>query len=203
LGYSIPSEKDYEEQGGGTSDFKLLPADDYIVEVAQVTEQPNKKDIFADAEKPRFYLGLEVRLKPISFSNGDELVDEDGGDIVGTPLFFDWLDTERVGLKPQPAKARKFFAAALGVPVEDRIDLDDFQDLVGKRLVAVVITKPNAKGVRKNKVSDYRPIRNRGRRAAAAETAAPAPQTAPAGPLPNQVEVAADAFSGNDDDLPF
>lgn len=199
MGYSIPSESDYAEQGGGGSDFKLLPADDYIVEVTQVTEQPNKKDIFADPDKPRFFLGLEVRLKPISFSNGDEVVDEDGGDIVGSPLFFDWLDTERVGLKPQPAKARKFFAAALGVAIEDRIDLADFQDLVGKRLIAVVITKPNAKGVRKNKVSDYRPIRNRTRRAAA-ETA---PQAAPAGPLPNQVEVAADAFSGADDDLPF
>jgi len=199
LGLNIPSESDYAEQGGGGSDFKLLPADDYIVEVAQVTEQPDKKDIFAKPEAPRTFLGLEVRLKPISFSNGDDLVDEDGGDIVGSPLFFDWLDTERVGLKPQPAKARKFFAAALGVAVEDRITLSDFQDLVGKRLIAVVITKPNAKGERKNKVSDYRIIRTRGRKAAE-EVAAPVPQTAPAGPLANQVDA---ADLGNEDDLPF
>jgi hypothetical protein len=195
LGYSIPSEQDYTEQGGGGSDFKLLPADDYIVEVKQVTEQPNKVDIFADKDKPRTFLGLELRLKPVSFSNGDDIVDEDGGEPTGDPLFFDWLDTGRVGLKPQPSKARKFFAAATGVPVEDRIDINDFQDLVGKRLIAVVITKPNAKGERKNRVSDYRPIRNRGRRAAAAQ-AAPAPAAA------TEV-VAADAFDGNEDDLPF
>lgn len=194
MGLNIPSESDYAESGAG-SDFKLLPADDYIVEVTQVTEQPNKKDIF---NPDRTFLGLEVRFKPISFSNGDELVDEDGADLTFKPMFIDWLDTERVGLKPQASKSRKFFAAALGLAVEDRITLSDFQDLVGKRLVVVVITKANQKGVRQNRISDYRLLRTRGRRAAATEAPAPAAQAVEA----KAAEVAAD-LSGNDDDLPF
>lgn len=203
MGVSIPSEAEYAANNSGGGDFSLFPADDYILEVESVTIQKDKVDIF-DKPKPgeaqRTYDGLEVRFRPISFANGDELVDEDGNDIPANrnPLFFDWFDPERVGLKPQPAKARKFFAYSTGVELEDRIDIEDFADLVGKRLIGVVVIKTNAAGVRRNKVTDYRPIR---RRRGAASQAAPA--TTPEAKLapvsePVKAEVFADA-----DDLPF
>lgn len=183
-----------------------MPADDYIIEVNQITVQPNKVDIFdkpAEGQPQRTYDGLEVRFRPISFANGDELQDENGDDIPANrdPLFFDWFDPTKVGLKPQPAKARKFFAAASGVELEDRIDIDDLQTLVGKRLLATVIIKANAAGKRTNRITDYRLIRQRRRAAAVSDpVAAAAAKVAPAGPLPNQVE-ASDVFAN--DDLPF
>ena len=173
MGVSIPSEAEYAEQTTD-GDFKLLPADDYILEVRQITIQPGKVDIFdkpKEGQAQRVYDGLEVRFHPVSFANGDEVVDEDGEDIPENrdPLFFDWFDPAKVGLKPQPSKARKFFAFSTGVELEDRIDIEDFQSLVGKRLLGTVVIKPNAKGIKKNKITDYRPIRvRRGRSAAAA-----------------------------------
>lgn len=177
MGISIPSEAEYAANQTGGSDFSLFPADDYILEVTEVNIQKDKVDIFdkpAAGQPQRTYDGLEVRFRLISFANGDEIVDEDGADIPATrnPLFFDWFDPQRVGLKPQPAKARKFFAYAMGKELEDRIDIEEFSDLVGKRLIGVVVIKANAAGVRRNKVVDYRPIRRR-RQAAAATAPAP------------------------------
>lgn len=212
LGVSIPSEAEYAAgTAGGGTDFSLLPADDYVIEVQTLTVQPGKLDIF-DKPKPgepqRTYDGLEVRFRPISFANGDEVQDENGDDIPENrdPLFFDWFDPEKVGLKPQASKARKFFAAASGVELEDRIDIEDFQTLVGKRMLATVIIKTNAAGKRSNRITDYRLIRQRRRAAAAADpVAAAAAKVAPAGPLPNMVEAAKEVFADNlvDDDLPF
>lgn len=206
MGVSIPSEAEYAEQRDG-SDFSLFPADDYILEVKEVNIQKDKVDIF-DKPKPgqpqRTYDGLEVRFGIVSFANGDELVDEDGNDIPENrnPLFFDWFDPERVGLKPQPAKARKFFAYSTGVELEDRIDIEDFADLVGKRLIGVVVIKTNAQGTRRNKVTDYRPIRRR--RGAAAAAATPAPETKLA-PATDLTAAAKEVFKDDlvDDDLPF
>lgn len=205
MGVSIPSESEYAATGGGT-DFSLFPADDYIIEVSEINIQKDKLDIFdkpAEGKPQRTYDGLEVRFRPVSFANGDEVQDENGDDIPENrnPLFFDWFDPERVGLKPQPAKARKFFAAASGVELEDRIDIEDFQTLVGKRMLATVIIKTNGAGKRANRITDYRLIRQRRRAAAAADpVAAAAAKVAPAGPLPNQVDAAA-AFAN--DELPF
>lgn len=200
MGVSIPSETEYAEQRDAGSDFSLFPADDYIIEVQSVTEQPNKVDIFdkpAAGQPQRTYTGLEVRFRIVSFANGDEIVDENGADIPAArnPLFFDWFDPARVGLKPQPAKARKFFAFSMGKELEDRIDIENWSDMVGKRLIGVVIVKANAAGVRRNKITDYRPIRVR--RRAAAATAAPAPDLAAA---------AAEVFKDDlvdSDELPF
>lgn len=200
MGISIPSESEYAEQR--TSDFSLFPADDYILEVQSVAIQKDKVDIFS--KENRVYDGLEVRFRVISFANGDELVDEDGNDIhpQRVPLFFDWFDPERVGLKPQPAKARKFFAYSTGVELEDRIDIDDFQSLVGKRLIGVVIIKANAAGIKRNKIADYRPIRARRGRPAAAPAPTPESKLAPVDGVAAAKEVFGDDLVAADD-LPF
>ncbi len=208
MGVRIPSEAEYAEQRDSSTDFSLFPADDYILEVQSVTEQPGKIDIFdkpAEGTPQRTYTGLEVRFRIISFANGDEIVDENGADIPAArnPLFFDWFDPERVGLKPQPAKARKFFAFSTGKELEDRIDIENWSELVGKRLIGGVIIKANAMGVRRNKVSDYRPIRARRRATAAAATVAPEAKIAPAADLTAEAaKIFKDDFD-NLDDLPF
>jgi len=208
LGVSIPSESEYAEQRD-TSDFSLFPADDYILEVQTVTEQPGKVDIFdkpAAGQPQRTYTGLEVRFRIISFANGDEIVDENGADIPAArnPLFFDWFDPQRVGLKPQPSKARKFFAFSTGKELEDRIDIENWSDLIGKRLIGVVIVKANAAGIRRNKISDYRPIRARRRAAAAAAVVAPEAKLAPAADLSAAAkEIFKDDLADDMTDLPF
>jgi hypothetical protein len=159
-----------------------MPEDLYVVEVIKRTDksgletpdtvmQPNPYN------KTEEYTGgvprpvLNVVMKAISFANGDELVDENGDVPKDAPLFFAFLDTTKVGLKPRPSNFRKFITAANGLKAEESVNIDSWDDLVGKRLI-VLIKHNNGK----HKVDDYQPIRTR-RRAAAAAAAAPAAAT--------------------------
>jgi hypothetical protein len=173
----IPSEEELKSQGG---DFSLMPEDLYVVEVIEretkdglvtpnTVMQPNpynKTEEFPGGV-PREV--LNVTMKAISFANGDELVDENG-DVPGRDvLFFSFLDTTKVGLKPRPSNFRKFITAANGLKAEESVNIDSWSELVGKRLIVLIKHKDG-----KHKVDDYQPIRSR-RRAAAAKPAAEAP----------------------------
>jgi hypothetical protein len=200
LGIVLPSADEYAANStGGGSDFSLLPPDDYIVEVKEIVIQKDQVDIYSKETPQRKRDTLQVRCRVISFANGDSLVDENGDDVTDERLFFAFIDPTRVGLVPQPSFARKFFAYATGVGLEDRIELDDYNDLVGKRLIAVAIIKPNSKGVKKNKVVDFRPIRRRPAKKAA-EAADP---KAEAAAKLADVDLTAKAKEIFEDDLPF
>lgn len=168
MGIRLPSAEEYEQQSSGGGEFTLLPADDYVVEVKEIIVQKDQVDIYSKENPPRVRDTLQVRCKVISFANGDPLVDENGDDVTDERLLFAFVDPTRTGLYPQPALARKFFAACLGVAVDGVIEFDGWDDLLGKRLIAASIIKPNQKGVKKNKVVDFRPIRRRPARKAEA-----------------------------------
>ena len=170
-GTYIPSEDELQSSGG---DFAMMPEDLYVVEVIErkvkdldtpgTVEQPNPynktEDFPGGVPRPV----LNVVMKAISFANGDELVDENGDFPKNDVLFFSFLDTTKVGLKPRPSNFRKFITAAFGQKPETSVNIDDWAELVGKRLI-VVIKHNNGK----HKVDDYQPIRTR--RKAAASTA--------------------------------
>ena len=178
----IPSESELIASGG---DFALMPEDLYIVEVIKRTdknglqtpdtvEQPNPynktEDFPGGVPRPV----LNVVMKAISFANGDEAVDENGDVPKNAPLFFAFLDTTKVGLKPRPSNFRKFITACSGLKAEESVSIDSWEDLVGKRLI-VLIKHNNGK----HKVDDYQPIRTR-RRAAAAKADEETTDEAPA-----------------------
>lgn len=179
MGVYIPSEDELAAQGG---DFALMPEDLYVAEVIarkdkNGLETPdtvmqanpyNKTEAHPNGE-PRPV--LNVVMKAISFATGEPLVDENGDEPKQDVLFFAFLDTTKVGLKPRPSNFRKFITAAYGQKPEASMSIDSWDELVGKRLI--VLVKHN-KG--KHKLDDYQPIRTR-RRAAAAK-AEPAEETA-------------------------
>jgi hypothetical protein len=157
MAFHAPSAEQYEANRTNTT-YTLLPEDDYIVEIKEVQVQKNQVDLYRkDADGNNIVRDtLKVLLRPISFLDGGELVDEHGDPVGDDRLFFGFIDPTHVGLLPVPARARKFFAAALGVAVDDEIDLEDFKDLEGKRLVASVVHNNG-----KHKVTDYRILRQR------------------------------------------
>lgn len=150
--YIFESKDEFEARRG--SDFTLLPEDDYIVEVKEIEVKHDVPNQFKPDEKPGDR--WNVRLRVISFSNGDDLVDVDGNPPDGERLFFAFLDPARRGLVPRPSKTRKFLAAALGVNVEDRIELNSLEDLIGKRMNVTIIHKNGWA-----RPDDFRPIRKR------------------------------------------
>jgi uncharacterized protein YnzC (UPF0291/DUF896 family) len=200
LGIVLPSADEYAANNtGGTGDFTLLPPDDYLVEVKEIIIQKDQVDIYSKETPQRVRDTLQVRCKVISFANGDTLLDENGDDVTDERLLFAFVDPTRVGLIPQPSFARKFFAACLGIDMNERIEFDSYNDLLGKRLIAVTIIKPNGKGVKKNKVIDFRPIRRRPQRKSAE---AQDPKADAAAKLAD-VDLTAKAKEIFEDDLPF
>ena len=184
MGVYVPSEEELEARGGD-SKFTLMGEDNYLVEVKElkVEKRPNPYD------NGKLRDTAMVKLTVISFENGEPLYDAEGND-TSDRIFFDFVEVEKLGMKPRPSKARKFIAACMNQPVASAINLDDWQDLVGKRVIAHAIVKKNGK----NGIDDYRPVR--ARRRPNSESSAPAPLA-----MPGESLKGADAPAGDDIDL--
>lgn len=78
-------------------------------------------------------------------------------------MFF--FDPERMGLKPRVARSRAFLAAALGVPVEQPVEYEDYEDLaedlVGRELIVDLTVNGQY-----NNVDGCKPVRKRVRKRA-------------------------------------
>lgn len=191
----IPSEEEVNQRGDG---FLPLPEDDYIVSVKEYELKPNQPNPFNRTEQypagvPRDVLNVKMTVH--SFSNGDDLYDSEGTLIPPTrePLFFDFLDTSKTGMKPRPSKWRTFVAAVFGQPVGSSIEFDSWEDLKDKRFVASVIIKSHPEKGDRNAVVGYKTARKR----PVPRPATPAPSTQPA----DMTAAASEVFG--DDIVPF
>lgn len=155
-GWSAPSEEELESGG----DWTVLAEDEYIAKVVAIDiakDQPNKFPSKGDSEP--FHDMLVLKAEALTFADGETLVDREGAPVEGTVPFQVWLNPKKRGMIPQPAKTRKAFAAILGQPVGDPIDIASFDELVGKTFI--VSLKPNGSY---NNATDFRPAkRNRTR----------------------------------------
>jgi hypothetical protein len=158
FGYSAPS----EEEMNSNPDFTTLPEDEYIAKVTSIEikkDQPNKYPSKGDMDPTHDMIVLKADV--LSFADGEPLVDENGDPVEDEVINFQvWLNPKKRGLVPQIAKTRKAFAAILGQPVGDPIDVSDFGELIGKTFI--VALKPN-NGY--NNAYDFRPhkrVRTRG-----------------------------------------
>jgi hypothetical protein len=61
---------------------------------------------------------------------------------------------------PQPSKARKFFAACLGQPLANAIEIENFpEDLIGKRIYVSTMNNKSSKGGVFTNAQDFRPLK--------------------------------------------
>lgn len=153
MGFYIPSEEELQNGGG---DYDTLPEDEYVAKVLSVDIQKDVANKYpSKGDDAPTHDMLRVKFEALTFANGDTLEDIEGNPIEGTVPFQTLLNPKKIGMIPQPSKTRKFFAAALGQPVGDSIDLSEGWDaLIGKTLV--VSLKPNGSY---NNPQDFRAIR--------------------------------------------
>lgn len=148
------------------NDFGLLAEDEYRVRIASYEMKSGA--IVTNQYNPDGSLRIWFTLEPLAIEGDDDavLVDPDGKEVSEDKTLIFFFDPSRLGLKPVVSKNRKFFAAAMGIPVEQPVSFDSEEDmartLVGKELVASVIIKNG-----KNNISDTRPIRTRVRKSRA------------------------------------
>lgn len=153
-GWSAPSEEELESQGG---DFTVLPEDEFIAKVVGIDikkDQPNKFPSKNDNEP--FHDMLVLRAEALTFADGEPLTDINDEPVEGSVPFQVWLNPKKRGMVPQPAKTRKAFAAILGQALGDPINIESFEELIGKTFI--VSLKPNG-GY--NNAQDFRPASRR------------------------------------------
>lgn len=200
----MPRVKSQAEQDASGGDFTLMPEDRYLVEIKEFKVE-NKPDTFNNGALRD--VGA-CKLTVISFEDGSEVVDVD--DVPQQDrLLFDYPEISRLGFSQggtMPSKGRQFLTAAFGLAPTEAIDFEDWQELVGKRLIAIVKIKTNQKGVKQNKVAGYEPIktRRRGRPASGDAAADIAAASTPRATMPGEslAAKAADIF-GDEADFGF
>jgi hypothetical protein len=152
----IPGQDEYQSNGFGTLESdeyrcRIVSFEEHDVPLGQYNKDPERKNIW-------------FKLEPLAYAADEEaeLVDKDSGEPISpdkTLIFF--YDPLHTGLVPQIAKSRKFLAAALNVPVEEPIEFEGYEDLVGKEVICEVIVKDG-----NNRIAAVRPIKVRRPRAA-------------------------------------
>ena len=153
------------------SSFGTLESDEYRCKILSWEEHTQPLNQYNDDPDAK---SIWFKLEPMYYEAdpGAELVDKDSGEPINpdkTLIFF--FDPKRTGMVPVIAKSRKFLAAALNVPIEERIEFDSWEDLynrlVGKEIICSVIV--NKKG--NNAIDAVRPVRQRKQKATALEAA--------------------------------
>ena len=131
-GWTAPS----EDEMNTNEDWTVLPEDEYLAKVQSVEikkDQPNRFPSKNDSEP--FHDMLVLKAVAVSFADGEPLVDKDDEPVEGEVPFQVWLNPKKRGMVPQPAKTRKAFAAILGQALGDPINIESFDDLVGKTFI--------------------------------------------------------------------
>lgn len=152
-GWSAPSEE--ELAATMQSDFDVLPEDEYIAVVKGVEVKKDVVNKFPSKSDPGItHDMLIIKCEALTFANGEDLVDENDQPLDGPVPFQAMLNPKKIGMIPMPSNTRKFFAAVLGQPVGDPIQIGDWAEIIGKQFI--VTLKPNG-GY--NNPKDYRSIR--------------------------------------------
>lgn len=145
-----------EMKGNGSADFGLMSEDEYRVRILSYKRVNRVSQYNPDGKET-----LDFILAPVSFADDEDasLVDENGNDLHPEKHLMFFYDPNRLGVRPQISKSRKFLAAAMNIPADGPIALPGgYDELIDKELVAHV-------GVRngRNYIIDTRPVRKRAR----------------------------------------
>lgn len=149
----VPSADEYTSSG---ADYGMLSEDEYRVRIDSYKRVNRVSQYNPDGNET-----IDFILKPIGFADDEDasLVDENGNDVNPEKHLIFFYDPNKLGVRPQISKSRKFLAAAMNIPADGPISLPGgYDELLGKEIIAHV-------GVRngRNYIADTRPIRKRAR----------------------------------------
>src|SRR3990167_9611313 len=144
----FPSKKQFEKNH---PKFALIPDDDYSLKITKIEETKQKKYQSQDDEDV-----FNITLVVVCLKDGTEAIDEEGKPAEGRRVFFtarpDSMGFSQDGM---PSKTRSLVAYATDQDVYEEIELEAWEQLLGKQVNTHVIIKPNQKGERKNVIGRF------------------------------------------------
>lgn len=163
-----------------------LPEDEYLGVVSSMEFES------AEGKPPTPYGPAQdqwkTKIQLLSFADGSDLEDIDGKPVEDFSLTV-WLNVNKMGMVPQPSKARRFLTAILRIPVGAAIEIANFpEDVIGKQLYVTTVNKKTDSGTW-TRADGFRPLKiERARRGA------------PATEEPAEEQIAVPAGSGIEED---
>jgi hypothetical protein len=150
------SKTQYDEE----QKFSLLSQDDYELIVMEM-EHAIKEKYMAKPDKEGKIPSEEIAnviLEVVACKDGSSPQDEEGENAAGRKVFFT-LRKDSMGFMRDgtPSKTRCFIAFATGQDVLEEIELNAWEDLIGKTIYAEIIQYQNQKGQTRNKISRILP----------------------------------------------
>ena len=150
---NFPSKKQLDEE---KPTFALLQEEDYVLKIVELKEETQTKYQSSEQEDV-----INITFGIISYKDGTEAKDTDGGDTKDRKVFFtgrpDSMGFMRDGT---PAKLRALVAIVTGQDVFGELELDAWQQLLGKEVSAQIIQYiPEGKTEKKNKIARFIPPR--------------------------------------------
>jgi len=141
----FPSKKEIDEN---RPKFALLPSDDYRLKVIGINPQTRQR--YGSTEQEEV---INVVLEVISFKDGNTAYDKEGKDATTRRIFFT-ARPANIGFMRDgtPSKTRCLVAYTLGQNIEDTINFESWEQLLGKEIYAEIIEYTTLKGDKRNKI---------------------------------------------------
>lgn len=141
--------------------FTLLPQDDYELIITDLKletrnkyqAKPNKEGKIPQEKVVNF------TLEVVGLKDGSLAQDKEGKEAKGRKAFFTFRP-EAMGYSEGgtiPSKSRSFLAFATGQEIDGELELESYDELIGKTIYAEIIEYTNQKGQRRNKISRILP----------------------------------------------
>jgi len=139
-------------------EFALLVHDDYELVVEEITTDTQDKYMAKagkDGKIPTEPI-VNVVFGVVGCKDGSDPIDDEGNPAIGRKIFFtgrpDSMGWRKSG---EPAITRCFLAYATEQDIDGELELDAWEDLVGKTLYAEIIQYTTQAGKKRNKISHF------------------------------------------------
>ena len=149
--------KSKEELDKERPQYALLPQEDY--ELVVVNVEPNTRKKYRSQENEEI---VDVQLEVVCLKDGTEAIDDEGKEAKGRKVFFT-LRPNSMGFMSDgtPSKSRTFIAFATKQDILGDIELETWEQLLGKTIFAEVVQYQNQKGQVRNKISRILPFKKK------------------------------------------
>ncbi|MCD5384861.1 MAG: hypothetical protein LRZ94_00915 [Candidatus Pacebacteria bacterium] len=161
----FPSKKTIDEQ---RPEFALLPQDDYELKIIDVL--PDQQNQYMAKPDPKTGKIPQVEVmnftfEVVAFKDGSQAVDVDGKDATGRKVFFTGRQNKdgewTMGFQNDgtASKLRQLVCYATNQDIEEEVELEAWEQLLGKTIYAEIVKYTTQKGDVRNKIGRFLPAK--------------------------------------------
>ena len=145
----------HEELDASRPKFALLPHNDYKLTIAKLEEKTQDRYQPKEGQTSTEDV-VNFTLEVVELRDGGTATDDEDKDATNKKVFFTGRPESMGFMKDgTPAKLRQLIAYTTGQDVEGGLEIEAWEQLLGKTVYAEIIQKPNQKGEKKNRITRF------------------------------------------------